>query len=150
MRRINWRATARTGALTVSEYSQGFAGDIIVALDCDAASYADSGSGQISAFEYGVTIAASLGIAALRRGNGMQLLLAGASDLVEDTLQLRGETGIATLLNRLARINPVAAPAPGRTLADDLRAVAGTIKPGNLRADYLATVSGRRRCPRES
>ena len=130
MRRINWRATARTGMLTVSEYSQGFAGDIIVVLDCAAAGYKDSGTGQISAFEYGVTIASSLGIAALRRGNGVQLLLAGASNLAEDTLQLRGETGVGILLNRLAGVEPIAAPDDGRSLAADLRAAAGAIKPG--------------------
>ena len=101
LRRINWKTTARTGALAVTEYSLGYANDVAIVLDLAESSYQESGEGNESALEYAIKIAASIAAAALRQGSAVQMmtnsLLPGLDPL------LRGSDQLPRLLDALAR-----------------------------------------------
>jgi uncharacterized protein (DUF58 family) len=102
LRRINWKTTARTGALAVTEYTQGFATDLTILLDRQASAYVKSGIGVGSAFEYAVKIANSLGATALRQGSCVDLMcMANESDHV---VQMRDYAEISILFDFLARV----------------------------------------------
>ncbi|HEY3332906.1 MAG TPA: DUF58 domain-containing protein [Capsulimonadaceae bacterium] len=104
LRRVNWKSTARTGVLAVTEYSQGYANSILVALDTSKDAYADSGAGLESALEYGVTLAASIVGAGLRFGSPTSLIT--CDDLATATTPMRGIEHLPTALDMLARCEP--------------------------------------------
>jgi uncharacterized protein (DUF58 family) len=106
VRRINWKATARTGHLAVTEYTQGYANDVIIALDLYADAYVGSGSGKWSALEYAIKIAASLCAAALRQGSAVSLLTGFGSDGFAE--KRRGESQMSYFLDALARAEATA------------------------------------------
>ena len=101
LRRVNWKTTARMGALAVTEYTQGEANDVIIALDLQQAAYRDSGEGKESALEYGVKIAAALSAAALRQGSSLCLLT--QANLHESQEMLRSYEHLPIVLDQLAR-----------------------------------------------
>jgi uncharacterized protein (DUF58 family) len=106
MRRINWKSTARTGKLAVTEYAQGYANDLFIALDCEAAAYVNTGFGKLSAFEYAVSITTALAAEALRQGSQVTLLIWNGSSHV--TEEFAGLDDYAALMERLARVEPEA------------------------------------------
>ncbi len=101
LRRINWKTTARMGALAVTEYTQGEANDVIIVLDLQREAYKDSGEGKEGALEYGVKIATALAAAALRQGSSMRLLTQASNG--EPREPLRGYEHLPVALDELAR-----------------------------------------------
>ena len=97
LRRIVWRAYARTGQLLVRESEQGITDKITVVLDTNRQFHS---SGVISeSFEAGVKAAASLGVRHLREG--YNLTLEGNSKRMVPPL--RGGNSQMMLLDTLAR-----------------------------------------------
>lgn len=71
IRRIVWRAYARTGRLMVREAEQGITDKVVIVLDQDVRTHS---RGAVSdSFEAGVRVAASLGVHHLREGYGVTL-----------------------------------------------------------------------------
>ena len=68
LRRIVWRATARTGKVMVREAEQGITDHITIILDTDRGAHSRDGEGLSESFETGVRAAASLGVRHLREG----------------------------------------------------------------------------------
>lgn len=67
LRRVVWRASARTGKLMVREAEQGITDHITIILDTDRGTHSKDGDHSES-FETGVRAAASLGVRHLREG----------------------------------------------------------------------------------
>lgn len=103
LRRINWKTTARTGQMAVTEYTLGYANHVIIALDLHEAAYVDSGFGNECALEYGITIAASLASAALKCGSPVSLLTAGTVNSVVEPFV--GMNSVPVILEALARMD---------------------------------------------
>ncbi|HUS81325.1 MAG TPA: DUF58 domain-containing protein [Armatimonadota bacterium] len=78
LRRVDWKSTARRGALIVREYERAEATDCVILLDLQARPHA--GQGNDSTLERGVKVAASLSAYMLARGSGVGLVAAGADD----------------------------------------------------------------------
>jgi uncharacterized protein (DUF58 family) len=66
LRRIVWRASARTGKTMVREAEQGITDHVTVILDTDRGSHSNDGEGLSESFEAGVRTAASLAVRHLR------------------------------------------------------------------------------------
>src|SRR5438309_3120661 len=66
LRRIVWRASARTGKVMVREAEQGITDHITLILDTDRGSHSRDGEGLSESFEAGIRVAASLGVRHLR------------------------------------------------------------------------------------
>ncbi len=73
-KRINWKATARSGRLVVNEMESERVTDVMVVLDTDVAFYE---AGERELFERGVRAAASMSSLLLRQGNRVGLVLHG-------------------------------------------------------------------------
>jgi uncharacterized protein (DUF58 family) len=102
LRRVNWKTTARTGLLAVTEYALGYVNHIAVALDLSASSYGATEQSFNAAFETAVEIAASLAVAALRNGSSVLMLANGNLQSVNGPL--RGIESIQSLLTALALV----------------------------------------------
>ncbi|MFT4655992.1 MAG: hypothetical protein ACI8V4_000152 [Ilumatobacter sp.] len=98
-RSIHWRASARTDKMLVKHHSVEGLRRMLVVLDADPASYADSAS-----FERAITVAASL----VRSAVHAQL----ATRFVSSDLDLRGPDVAADALHALAQISPSALALP--------------------------------------
>ncbi len=118
LRRVHWRTTARTGRLSVMEYTQGMTGDVLLALDLNRDAYAGLGEGPDGALEYAVRIAAASAAYLLGRGYVVRLVAPGQST----PLVMRRADEVPRLLEALARAEAVAS----ETLADVLRDQAQT------------------------
>src|SRR5256885_15462607 len=70
LRRIVWRASARTGKVMVREAEQGITDHITILLDTDRGAHSRDGEGLSESFETGVRAVASLGVRHLRGGHG--------------------------------------------------------------------------------
>jgi uncharacterized protein (DUF58 family) len=104
VRRIVWRAYARTGQLLVREAEQGITDKITILLDQDLQHHS---RGEVSgSFEAGVKVAASLGVRHLR--DGFSVALEGSRGALVPIL--RGGTSQLTLLDALARVEREKAP----------------------------------------
>ena len=118
VRRVVWRAYARTGQLLVREAEQGITDKVTILLDQDMQYHS---RGEVSgSFEAGVKVAASLGVRHLR--DGFSVTLEGSEGRLVPVL--RGGTSQLTLLDALARIERVKAPlndAIMRLVGDGLR-----------------------------
>jgi len=96
LRRVNWKTTARTGSLAVTEYALGYVSDFTIALDLSPESYGFSDDSSNSAFETAIEIAASLAIAGLKQGSSVEIIANG--DLLPGDAPLRGvESSLAVL-----------------------------------------------------
>jgi uncharacterized protein (DUF58 family) len=126
LRRINWKSTARTGTLTVTEYTQGYANSILVALDTSHDAYVDSGAGLESALEYGVTLAASIVGAGLRFGSPTSLIT--CDDVSMATTPLKGLEQLPNALDLLARAEATSTVSFAALLDQALRLV----RPGTI------------------
>jgi uncharacterized protein (DUF58 family) len=98
IRRIVWRATARTGTLMIWEAEQGITDRILMVLDTDRGHHSRDGEHSES-FETAVRIAASMGVAHLSDGYEVQCETNGGPL----TRALRGREKTLLLLDALAR-----------------------------------------------
>jgi uncharacterized protein (DUF58 family) len=104
LRRVVWRASARTGRLLVRESEQGITDRVVVLLDTDRSWHRP---GEVSdTFEVAVRCAASLGVHHLQDGFGVGLE-ANSRRLAVD---LRGPRARIPMLDELARVQREAAP----------------------------------------
>ena len=120
VRRIVWRAYARTGELLVREAEQGITDKVTILLDQDITFHS---RGEVSgSFEAAVKTAASVGARDLR--DGFSVILEGSTDRL--VVPLRGPTSQIAMLDALARVERVKAP-----LADALSRVLNSGGGGN-------------------
>jgi uncharacterized protein (DUF58 family) len=101
LRRIVWRASARTGKVMVREAEQGITDHITIILDTDRGSHSRDGEGLSESFEAGVRAAASLGVRHLRAGYEVRMESNGGPL----TRPLRGAGTQLMLLDALARVD---------------------------------------------
>src|SRR3954451_8869146 len=114
VRRVVWRAFARTGQLLVREAEQGIVDKGTILLDQDITHHA---KGEVSgSFEAAVRVAGSVGVRDLK--DGFSVLLEGSQGSLVPPL--RGPTAQVALLDALARVERVKAP-----LSDALARVIG-------------------------
>lgn len=102
LRRIVWRATARTGRVMVREAEQGITDHITIILDTDRAAHSRDANGSSDSFETACRVAASLGVRHLR--DGYEVRLEGNSGPL--SRPLRGHGSQLLLLDALARVEP--------------------------------------------
>ena len=100
LRRIVWRASARTGTLMVREAEQGITDQIMIILDTDRGTHSRDGEGVSESFETGIRAAASLGVRHLREGYEVRCETNGGAL----TRPLRGAGSQLLLLDALARL----------------------------------------------
>ena len=101
LRRIVWRASARTGKIMVREAEQGITDHITIILDTDRESHSRDGDGLSESFETGVRAAASLAVRHLREGYEIRVE-ANAAPL---TRHLRGTASQLPMLDAFARVD---------------------------------------------
>jgi len=127
LRRVHWRTTARTGKLAVMEYTQGAASSVLVALDLQAAAYADTGVGRQSALEYAIKMMAAACDYLLRQGHILQVVLpALPMPAISGLLTIRDSAEMPILLEALARAEAVS----DEPLADALLRALPRVSPG--------------------
>jgi uncharacterized protein (DUF58 family) len=100
LRRIVWRASARTGKVMVREAEQGITDQITLILDTDRGGHSRDGEGLSESFEAGIRAAASLGVRHLREGYEVRCETNGGPL----TRGLRGAGSQLLLLDALARL----------------------------------------------
>lgn len=100
LRRIVWRASARTGKVMVREAEQGITDKITIMLDTNRGSHSRDGEGLSESFETAVRAAASLAVRHLREGYEIRVMT-NAGPL---TRSLRGPTSQLLMLDALARV----------------------------------------------
>ena len=101
LRRIVWRASARTGRLMVREAEQGVTDKVLILLDTDRGGHSRDGEGLSESFEAGVRTAASL--ATFHLQNGYTLRLEGNEGPL--TSPLRGIASQLQLMDTYARVD---------------------------------------------
>jgi uncharacterized protein (DUF58 family) len=102
LRRIVWRASARTGKVMVREAEQGITDKITFILDTDRSWHSHDGEGLSESFEAACRVVASLGVRHLREGYEVRVITNGGAL----TRSLRGGTSQLMLLDSLARLEP--------------------------------------------
>lgn len=100
LRRIVWRASARTGKIMVREAEQGITDHITIILDTDRGTHSADGEGLSESFETGVRVAASLAVRHLREGYQIKVETNGGPL----TRHLRGATSQLHMLDSLAKV----------------------------------------------
>ena len=100
LRRIVWRAVARTGRVMVREAEQGITDHVTIVLDTDRGGHSRDGEGLSESFETAVRAAASLGVRHLRDGYEVRTETNGGAL----TRPLRGAGSQLQLLDSLARL----------------------------------------------
>ena len=100
LRRIVWRASARTGKIMVREAEQGITDKVTVILDTDRSNHSNDGEGLSESFEMGVRAAASVGVRHLREGYEVKCEANGG----RLSRPLRGPAQQLLLLDALARV----------------------------------------------
>ena len=106
LRRIVWRATARTGKVMVREAEQGITDHITLILDTDRGAHSRDTEGESESFETAIRAAASLGVRHLREGYEVRVET-NAGPL---TRPLRGAGTQLMLLDALARLEMTRVP----------------------------------------
>ena len=101
LRRIVWRASARTGRIMVREAEQGITDKITFILDTDRGRHSRDGEGLSESFEAACRVVASLGVRHLREGYEVRVFTNGGAL----TRSLRGGTSQLMLLDALARLD---------------------------------------------
>jgi uncharacterized protein (DUF58 family) len=114
VRRVVWRATARTGTLMVWEAEQGITDRILIVLDTDRRHHSRDG-GVSESFEMAVRVAASIGVGHLSDGYEVRCETNGGPL----TRALRGVESTLLLLDGMARLELSRSP-----LTDVLRRLA--------------------------
>lgn len=100
VRKIVWKATARTGKVMIREAEQGITDHITIILDTDRTFHSNDGEGLSESFEMGVRIAASLAVRHLREGYEVRVET-NAGPL---TRHLRGVNKQTPLLDSFSRV----------------------------------------------
>src|SRR5205085_9868532 len=100
LRRIVWRASARTGKIMVREAEQGITDKITIILDTDRGAHSRDGEGLSESFEAGVRAAASLAVRHLREGYEVKIETNGGPL----TRSLRGAQQQLPLLDAFAKV----------------------------------------------
>ena len=100
LRRIVWRASARTGKIMVREAEQGITDKITIILDTDRGAHSRDGEGLSESFEAGVRAAASLAVRHLREGYEIKIETNGGPL----TRTLRGANQQLPLLDAFAKV----------------------------------------------
>jgi uncharacterized protein (DUF58 family) len=100
LRRIVWRASARTGTLMVREAEQGITDRITLILDTDRGAHVRDSAGYSESFETAIRTVASLGVRHLRDGYELRVECNGGP-LVRP---LRGGGSQLQLLDALTRL----------------------------------------------
>ncbi len=100
LRRIVWRASARTGKIMVREAEQGITDKITIILDTDRGAHSRDGEGLSESFEAGVRAAASLAVRHLREGYEVKVETNGGPL----TRSLRGAQQQLPLLDAFAKV----------------------------------------------
>jgi uncharacterized protein (DUF58 family) len=100
LRRIVWRASARTGRIMVREAEQGITDKIVIILDTNRGVHSRDGEGLSESFEMAVRAAASLGVRHLREGYQVTVI----ANRTPVTRTLRGPSDQLLLLDALARV----------------------------------------------
>jgi uncharacterized protein (DUF58 family) len=106
LRRVVWRATARTGKVMVREAEQGITDHITLILDTDRGGHSRGQDGESESFETGIRAAASLGVKHLREGYEVRVETNGGPL----TRPLRGAGSQLLLLDALARLDMTREP----------------------------------------
>jgi uncharacterized protein (DUF58 family) len=106
LRRIVWRASARTGRIMVREAEQGITDHVTIMLDTDRGHHSRDGEGLSESFEAGIRVAASLGVRHLREGYEVRTETNGGAL----TRPIRGAGKQLILLDNLARLELSRAP----------------------------------------
>ena len=101
LRRIVWRASARTGKIMVREAEQGITDHITILLDTDRGSHSKDGEGLSESFETAVRACASLAVRHLREGYELKVETNGGPL----TRHLRGGKSQLAMLDALARVD---------------------------------------------
>lgn len=104
LRRVVWRAVARTGRILVREAEQGITDRITIIIDTDQSAYQEEDYSL--SFEMGVRAAASLGVRHLREGYQVSVETNGG----RLTVPLRGAADQINLLDALARLRTSRVP----------------------------------------
>ena len=128
LRRVVWRAFARTDRLLVREYEQGVSDRITIVLDTDQAWHSRGDPSET--FETAVRVAASVGVRHLKDGFSVRLM-ANYDQLGK---VLRGPRGRIALLDELARVQMTREP-----LADAIQRLAKA----NRRDDHVVLITSR-------
>jgi|GEM_PF-1460559 len=100
LRRIVWRASARTGKIMVREAEQGITDKITVIIDTDRGVHSRDEGGVSESFEAGIRAGASLGVRHLREGYEVKTETNGGPL----TRTLRGAINQMVLLDSYARL----------------------------------------------
>jgi uncharacterized protein (DUF58 family) len=100
LRRIVWRATARTGTVMVREAEQGVTDHVTVLLDTDRGAHSRDGEDLSESFETAVRAVGSLAVRHLREGYQVKIET-NAGGL---TRHLRGAKSQLPMLDALARV----------------------------------------------
>lgn len=100
LRRIVWRASARTGRTMVREAEQGITDRITIMLDTNRGGHSRDGEGVSDSFETAVRAAASLGVRHLREGYEVTIECNGGPL----TRPLRGPGAQLSMLDGLTRL----------------------------------------------
>lgn len=129
VRRINWRAHARSGRLVVNEYEQERIADVNVILDARARAHHQDADGDT--FEPAVHAAASLAVHFLNQGNRVGLLIYG--DVLDWTYPGFGREQRERILDSLATARPA-----DKAVFEDLRYIPTRLFPSR---SQLAVVS---------
>jgi uncharacterized protein (DUF58 family) len=128
VRRVVWRAYARTGQLLVREAEQGITDKVTILLDQDVTYHS---KGEVSgSFEAAVKVAASVGARDLK--DGFSIRLEGSTGPLVPPL--RGPASQIAMLDALARVERVKAP-----LGDALSRVVGD----GVRGSHLVVITPR-------
>ena len=104
LRRVVWRAVARTGRMLVRESEQGITDKVVVLIDTDGARHSPGTPSET--FELAVRVAASVGVLHIK--DGFAVTLAGNDQ--ELARNLRGPRARIAYLDELARLTPGKAP----------------------------------------
>jgi uncharacterized protein (DUF58 family) len=122
LRRVHWKSTARTGRLSVIEFEESRAVNVVLVLDITRRSQV--GEGKESSFEYLVRVAASLAQAAIRQGASVRLVT--GDDITPACAPGRGSDHLYSVLGDLARAEPVDDEPLSATLVERV----GIVAPG--------------------
>ena len=135
MRRIHWRQTARNGKLSVIEFEESQATNLVIALDLQKGT--EIGDAGETTLEYGVRLAASLAQETIEYGASVRLMAANVPDteISSDDSKIhfaasrdgRGQSHLFLILNALARVKADSAVSMRELLKDNFAGItAGT------------------------
>jgi uncharacterized protein (DUF58 family) len=99
LRRMHWKSTARTGKLSVIEFEESHALNVVMAVDLSRDSVV--GEGRQSTLEYLITAAASIAQLAIRQGASVRLVSRDIPDPAD--FAGRGSEHLFLVLSSLAR-----------------------------------------------